>query len=111
MPSSDGNGYAATPQMAGVRQLSSLQIISPHGRRGENMHVRKKDLDDALDALQRASNNGRDYAYDHANGGYRLVSANGAVEISPRLPKREMYNWVWAYVEGIHAGRPAEGVD
>ena len=75
------------------------------------MHVRKKDLDDALDALQRASNNGRDYAYDHANGGYRLVSANGAVEISPRLPKREMYNWVWAYVEGIHAGRQAAGVD
>ena len=70
------------------------------------MQVRRKDLDDALDALQRASDKRRDYAYDHAYGGYRLVSDNGAVEISPRLPKREMYNWVWAYVEGIHAGRP-----
>lgn len=75
------------------------------------MQVRRKDLDDALDALQRASDKRRDYAYDHAYGGYRLVSDNGAVEISPRLPKREMYNWVWAYVEGIHAGRQAAGVD
>jgi hypothetical protein len=45
------------------------------------MHVRRKDLDDALNALQRASDKRRDYAYDHANGGYRLLPPPALVEM------------------------------
>jgi len=69
------------------------------------MRVLKSNLDDALSALNRATNNTRDYSYDKAYGGYRLVKENGSVEVSPRLSKRAMYDWVWAYIYGYQEAK------
>jgi len=77
------------------------------------LKILKSDLDDALLALRKVTNDPLseyveeypDYSYDKAYGGYRLVSEGGAREISPRLSKRSMYDWMWAYIEGIHVGK------
>jgi hypothetical protein len=69
------------------------------------MRILKSDLDNALAILQRATNNTQDYAYDKANGGYKLVRENGEWEVSPRLNKREMYMWMAGYIDGIADGQ------
>lgn len=69
------------------------------------MRIIKTDLDDAMSALNRTTNNTQDFAYDKAYGGYKLVRENGAWEVSPRLSKREMYDWMWAYIYGIRDGQ------
>jgi len=67
--------------------------------------ILNKDLTDALSALNKATNNTQDYIYDKANGGWKLVRDEGAWEVSSRLNKREMYDWMWAYIYGIQDGR------
>jgi len=67
--------------------------------------ILKSDLDNVLTLLQRDTNNTQDFSYDKAYGGYRLVRDKGAWEISPRLNKREMYMWMWAYINGIQDGQ------
>jgi len=67
--------------------------------------ILKTDLDDALSALQRTTNYTQDFSYDKAYGGYKLVREKGAWEVSPRLSKRGIYDWVWAYTYGIQAGQ------
>jgi hypothetical protein len=69
------------------------------------VRIIKTDLDDAMSALNRDTNNTQDFSYDKAYGGYRLVREGGAWEVSPRLPKREMYDWMWAYINGIRDGQ------
>ena len=69
------------------------------------MRILKSDLDDALSALDRTTGYTRDYSYDKAYGGYRLVREGGSRDISPRLSKQAMYDWVWAYIYGIEEGR------
>ena len=49
-----------------------------------------------------------DYSYDHSPEGHRLARDNGSRWVSPRLNKREMYQWIGAYIEGIIAGRAIE---
>jgi len=42
-----------------------------------------------------------------AYGGYRLeemCNGGGARDISPRLTKRELYEWINAYIDGIERG-------
>jgi hypothetical protein len=73
------------------------------------MRILKADLDNAMTALQRATSNTRDFAYDKAYGGYRLVRDCGAREVSPRLSRREMYMWMWAYINGIQDGQGIPG--
>ena len=67
--------------------------------------ILKADLDDAMSALNRVTNNTQDFSYDRAYGGYKLVREDGAWGVSPRLPKRAMYDWMWAYIYGIEAGQ------
>ena len=69
------------------------------------MRILKSDLDNAMSVLERTTNNTQYFAYDKANGGYRLVRENGAWEVSPRLSKREMYMWMCAYIDGIQDGQ------
>ena len=69
--------------------------------------VRKSDLDailGVLDTLTRFRIYGRvpvDYSYDIMPDGYRLVRDGGGHEISPRLSKREMYDWMNAFINGM----------
>ena len=67
--------------------------------------ILKSDLNNALTALQRATNHTQDFEYDKAYGGYKLVREHGAWEVSPRLSKREMYTWMSAYIDGIADGQ------
>lgn len=68
--------------------------------------VRKSELDailGVLDTLTRFRTYGRipvDYSYDVMEGKYRLVR-DGGYEISPRLSKREMYDWMDAFIDGM----------
>jgi len=63
------------------------------------------DMYDTLETLRRTTGYKQDYAYDNANGGWKLVKENGSIEVSTRLSKRDMYNWIWAYIYGIQEGR------
>lgn len=49
----------------------------------------------------------RDQSYflDFANGGVRLVRAGGSVDVSPRLTKRELEQWMRAFHAGIVLGK------
>ena len=69
------------------------------------MRILKSDLDEALSALNKTTNNTQDFSYDKANGGWKLVRDSGAWQVSSRLTKREMYDWMWAYIYGIQDGQ------
>ena len=69
------------------------------------MRILNKDMDDTLSALNRTTNNTQDFSYDKANGGWKLVRDYGAWGVSSRLNKREMYDWMWAYIYGIQDGQ------
>ena len=74
------------------------------------MKILKSDLDNALSVLRKATSIKSEYGYDKAYGGYKLVSKGGAREISPRLSKRAMYDWMWAYIEGIKVGKSIDSI-
>ena len=63
------------------------------------------DMNDALEALRRTTGYTQDYAYDNANGGWKLVKENGSIEVSTRMSTRTMYDWIWAYINGIQDGQ------
>ena len=75
--------------------------------------ILKSDLYEALSALNKTTNNTQDYAYDKANGGWKLVRDSGAWQVSKSFhspptnlfTKREMYDWMWAYIYGIQDGQ------
>ena len=69
------------------------------------MRILKADLDDAMSALNRVTNNTQDFSYDKAYGGYKLVRENGAWQVSSRYSKRAMYDWMCAYINGIQDGQ------
>ena len=53
------------------------------------------------------TNTGAHYI-DSSNGGYRLESmckGGGARDVSPRLSKRALADWINAYIDGIEIGR------
>lgn len=51
------------------------------------------------------------YHLDIAYGGYRLAQMSnqpgctGTSDVSPRLTKRELYDWINAYIRGIEIGK------
>jgi len=63
------------------------------------------DMNDALEALRRTTGYTQDYAYDKAYGGWKLVKENGSIEVSTRMSTRAMYDWIWAYINGILDGQ------
>jgi len=63
------------------------------------------DMTAALASLSQTTNHTQGFSYDRANGGWKLVRENGSIEVSTRLNKREMYDWIWAYIYGIQDGR------
>ena len=64
-----------------------------------------EDMTTALASLSQTTNYTQGFSYDKANGGWKLVRDDGALEVSPRLTKRAMYDWIWAYIYGIQDGK------
>lgn len=50
-----------------------------------------------------------DYTINFAYTGWRVERANNSVDVSPRLNKRELYQWLHAFKDGIFAAY-SEGV-
>ncbi len=42
-----------------------------------------------------------DYTINFAYTGWRVERANNSVDVSPRLSKRELYQWLHAFKDGI----------
>ena len=66
--------------------------------------ILKSDLDDVLTTLNNMTDNTQGFSIDADCDGYQLVRENWIV--SPgRLNKREMYQWISAYIYGIEDGQ------
>ena len=46
-----------------------------------------------------------DYSLDTAYGGVRLVRKQESIDVSPRLGRGQLYEWIHAYRQGIDVGR------
>ena len=69
------------------------------------VRLTNEDMVATLENLNRATHDTQGYSYDKANGGWKLVRADGSIEVSTRLSRQAMYDWTWAYIYGIWAGR------
>jgi len=69
--------------------------------------ILKSDLDDVLTTLNNMTNNTQGFSIDADCDGYQLVRENGAWIVSPDrfLSKRQLYQWISAYVLGIEDGQ------
>jgi hypothetical protein len=70
--------------------------------------ITERDLDGVCETIRKATGNDS-YRIAYAYGRPRLERAHptltGAIEdISPRLPKPALYDWLWAYLDGIREG-------
>ena len=64
--------------------------------------VTQRDLDGVCETLRRET--GTDYTISYTSGVPRLYRDNEAREVSPRLPKPQLYDWLWAFLDGIREG-------
>ena len=64
------------------------------------MQVSEKDLD-YLEARLRNRFPDADFRIGCAYGGYRLERRGGSIDVSPRLPKAQLYEWIHAFLDGV----------
>jgi hypothetical protein len=62
-------------------------------------------LKNLVDILKRETRDSIDYELDGAYNGYRLVSNRGSHDVSPRLSKGELYEWIHAFRQGVEIGK------
>lgn len=62
--------------------------------------ITKRDLDGLCDTIKDTLGDDS-YSVEYGYGKPRLYRQNGSREVSPRLPSGELYQWMWAYLEGI----------
>lgn len=67
--------------------------------------INLKRLQNLVDILKRETRNSIDYELDGAYNGYRLVRNNGSHDVSPRLSKGALYEWIHAYRQGVEIGK------
>lgn len=60
-----------------------------------------KDLNQLCDMLNKDTDNRYDFSIGHAYGGVRLESHNGSRDVSPRLSKGELSQWMHAFHSGL----------
>ena len=66
--------------------------------------ITQRDLDGVCETLRKET--GIDYSIGSMTGcGYRLYRDNESREISPRLPRGQLYMWMWAYLDGYRLGK------
>jgi len=57
-----------------------------------------------VEHLNNITNHSQGFCIHKATRGYRLVR-DGGWYMSPVLPKRGLYEWIWAYTAGIEDGQ------
>lgn len=69
------------------------------------MVVKKYDLYSLVDYLKEITGN-KDLSLEWAYGRPKLIQklAHGYIDISPRLPRGQLYDWIQAYIKGFEAG-------
>jgi len=66
--------------------------------------ILKADLDHMAEYLDEVTNHSQGFRIHNFTKGWKLVR-HGDWYISPVLPKRELYEWIWAYLYGIRDGQ------
>jgi hypothetical protein len=61
-----------------------------------------KELEAICSGLNIATDNRYGFGLDSAYGGMRLVRKNGSVDVSPRLSKGELREWLHAFGTGMN---------
>ena len=62
--------------------------------------ISEKDLD-YLETRLRTEFPDADFRIGCAYGGWRLERKGGSVDVSPRLPKAQLYDWMHAFLDGV----------
>jgi hypothetical protein len=60
-----------------------------------------KDLETFVELLNKGTDNLYDFSIGHAYGGVRLERKAGSVDVSPRLSRGELYEWMSAFAAGL----------
>jgi hypothetical protein len=55
--------------------------------------------------LNQETNHAMDYSLESNYGGIRLVRERESIDVSPRLKKSDLYEWIHAYRQGIAVGK------
>lgn len=58
-----------------------------------------------VEILNRETLNMMDYSIEYNEGGVRLVRNRESIDVSPRLGKSALYEWIHAYRQGIEVGK------
>jgi hypothetical protein len=61
-----------------------------------------KELEAICSGLNIATDNRYDFSIGHAYGGVRLEAKRGSVDVSPRLTKGELRDWMHAMATGMN---------
>jgi hypothetical protein len=73
--------------------------------------ITQADLDQLVTVLRNRTGNDS-YRIEYAYGRPRLYQGdNMEIEVSPRLPKRELYQWIDGYIDGCGVGFEAGRAD
>ena len=72
------------------------------------MATTKSDLQGIVDLLNKVTG-GDNYSLDYAYGGVRLTNFTGSKDVSPRLSRGELAEWIYAYMAGYEAAMAAAG--
>lgn len=65
--------------------------------------ITERDLDGVCETIRKETGDAT-YSIGYTDGVPRLYRDNEAREVSPRLPKPALYDWLWAYLDGIREG-------
>lgn len=63
------------------------------------MRTSKNELEGILETLNRRTQG--DFSIGYAYGRPRLYRQHESVEVSPRLPRSQLYEWINAFLDGI----------
>ena len=58
-------------------------------------------LEELCDQLNKGTSQRYDFSIGHAYGGVRLERNAGSVDVSPRLTKGELHEWLLAFIAGL----------
>lgn len=66
--------------------------------------ITDNDLSRMVNILNARTDQAYDFTIQYAYGKPRLHRKGYSVDVSPRLSKRELYEWIDAYLEGLSLG-------